>query len=901
MEKILKDYPVWIGFFRGTAMIRPSLSLFAASLLGLGLLQAQDENPTPPAPPTPPPSETAPGSAPEPSAAPGQMPVPERMERPGFMGGPGRMGPPPGLMGPPGPSEEGGSGGVMLQFPLNGVSDILSVYERLTQRTVLRDTSIFEGPQVSLVTAMEVPRDEAIRLIEATLTLNGYVIVDEGDRKTLKVLLGRAADQPAGGVNGGASVFTDAAALPPGDLLVSFFLGLEFLAPDAAAVLMSNHVQMNAYGRITPVETPSGLLITESAGIVRQLVRLKELIDVPPGESKLMTQFVKLEFADANTVAQIIQATMDARYEEKQRLEEQGRSMASARGAQTENRQPQSSSSENRSPSPKPSDARKGNKGTPLGSILGTTSEPSAQLVADDRLNRIFVQASPADFAFILDLIHDFDQPLPEEEPLECPLNYVKVVDVLPVIVDVLTDKGSGTTQLPGGRSLETRQAVASSTSLASLSGVRTQQQQQQQQRFQQQTGEEEGSRPDRLAFPVDDVAPVSVLVGKTRLIADRQTNALLVIGSREAKGTVFNLLQKLDRKPPQVYLAVVIGQLELGNGLDFGTEWPEIVMSGRGWSEAYDSGKGRILGGPGIENKQTVSDPMDLQNLLLSNVVGKVNGLNLYGTVGMQLDILINALETTNRFKVLSRPVLSVQNNKRASITNGKRIPVPAATITDATSGTRNAALSTTITFENVVLKLEVIPQINENDEVTLEIAQVNDTEVGEETVANNTVPVIGTQELTTTVTVPNRQTIVLGGLITEELNHKTTGVPFVSKIPLVGQAFKDTEREMARRELLIFIQPVVVRNQGDLANASFDEDLRTEVAADAADAFPAPGEATRNFEESLANGPADASGPAAAKKPLLQRLFPNGGTGPSSTLPQTSSRRKGFKAPSR
>lgn len=769
----------------------------------------------------------------------------------------------------------------MLQFPLNGVSDILSVYERLTQKTVLRDTSIFEGPQVSLVTAAEVPREEAIRLIEATLTLNGYVIVDEGDGKTLKVQLGRIAGQPPGGVNGGTGVVTDENALPDGDLLVSFFLKLENLKPNDAAVIMGNHVQMNTYGRITPVETPQGLLITENAGIVRKLVKLKSLIDVPPGESKLMTQFVKLQFADANTVAQIIQATMDARYEEKQRANQSGRTLSSSTSAAPPPAAPTAASSSSRSTA-----ATRKSSSAPSG-LLGTEEEPSAQLVADDRLNRIFVQASPTDFAFILGLIQDFDQPLPDEKPLERVLNYVKVADVLPVIVDVLTDKGSGKTQLPGGRSLETRQAPASSTSLASLAGVRTSQQQQQ--RFQQQTTTStdttSGAQPaDRLSFPVDDVAPVSVLVGKTRIIADRQSNTVLVIGSTEAKQVVINLLEKLDCKPPQVYLSVVIGQLQLGQSVNFGTAWPEsLTVNALGWSEGYKASS--ILGKLGLEN-----GPTSTYNLTTPiEPAGKSSRLNLYGTIGTSLNVVVSALESTNRFKVLSRPVLSVQNNKKASITSGQKIPVPQSTLGNAGGGGSIVSLQTTIGFQNVVLKLEMIPQVNVNDEVTLEIAQVNDTQQGSLTVSGNDIPIIGTQELTTTVTVPNKKTIVLGGIITERLVQDGQGVPLVSKIPVVGEAFKSKSKNVSRDELLIFIQPVVARNHETQANASFDEDLRTDVAIDAAEAFPSPGTPTKKFEEEQAKKAAQQQPPAetakAAKKPgFFESVFGKPGEPPKS-----------------
>ncbi len=776
---------------------------------------------------------------------------------------------PPAGGGRPGFGPRGGgaaSGGVTLQFPLNAVNDILPVYERLTGKVVLKDSAVFNGPQISLVTPRSVPPEEAVRLIESALILNGYVVIHEADNKTIKLMLGRAGDGAAS-FNDGEIIYTDPMALPAGEALIGSFMTLEFIAPDDAATIMANHVQLNPYGRITPVESPPGLLVTESAALIRKLAKLREIIDVPPDEARLMTEFVQLVYADANTVAQIIQAAMDARHEERARLDELGRTISGQRSNNQGNQNNQNN--QNRGSQPQ---NRGQNPNASYG--IGSASDPAAQLIADDRLNRIMVQASPLDFAFILNLIAEFDQPLPDQDPLEKPLRYVKVIDILPVVVDILMDTGSGVTQLPGGRSLDTRQTPVASSQLQALTGI---QNEQQQSRFQQQSDsiDATGGQADRLAFPVDESAPISVLVGKTRLIADRQANMLIVIGSEEAKRAVGELIDRLDRKPPQVYLAMVIGQLTLGDGIDIGVDYLKQF-------ESFNPGN---LNAPGVaasilterDDVITGGNIGDVRNNLISNAFGPAEGLNLYGSFGGSFDVFISALETSNKFKVVSRPVLSVQNNKRASITSGQKIPVPQSTITDATGGANNAALNTTIGFEDVVLKLEVIPLINADREVTLEIAQINDTVVGEQVVANNTVPVIGTEELVTTLTVPDRHTIVLGGLISESDNKVTEGLPFINRLPVVGHAFKNTDRDLVRTELLIFIQPVVVTDNHELIGASYDEDLRTDVGANAAESFPPPGQPTEErLREDFERSEKSKNAPKKRERPRSAGRFP-------------------------
>jgi type II secretory pathway component GspD/PulD (secretin) len=102
--------------------------------------------------------------------------------------------------------------------------------------------------------------------------------------------------------------------------------------------------------------------------------------------------------------------------------------------------------------------------------------------------------------------------------------------------------------------------------------------------------------------------------------------------------------------------------------------------------------------------------------------------------------------------------------------------------------------------------------------------------------------VPIIATERLVTTVTVANRNTVVLGGLITENEEKSTSGIPLLSRLPVVGHAFKTTKTTKARKELLIFIQPVVVEDADQAYAASGSEERRTEIAGDAAATFPDP-----------------------------------------------------------
>ena len=761
----------------------------------------------------------------------------------------------------------GPGGRVTLQFPLNPVSDLLNIYERLIAKTIIKDTTVFDGPQVSLVTPTDVERDEAIRLIEATLLVNGYVIVAEPDKNSVKVLFGgqRQGGQSAS-FSEGIVVYTADDTLPSGETLIGYFMELDYISPETAGTLFGNHVVLNEFGRITPVTTPNGLLITESSSIIRQLIQLKQIIDVAAEEAPLLTEFVELQFAEANIVAQIIQAAMDARMEERQRQSDGGRTISGQRaqgqqGGNNQNQgQPQQQQTQ-RTTFVRTADGRVVAQGN-NNSGIGTADMPAAQLIPDDRLNRIMVVAAPTDLAYVIDLIGEFDQPLDQPDPIERPLQYVKANDILPVIVDILQDTGTGQTQLPGGRQIDSRPTPVTSSQLATLTG--TTQGNNNQNRVQDgaaDTGDFE--RQDQIAFPIDDVAPISVLVGKTRIIADRQSNAIIVIGTTENQEIVLDIIERLDRRPLQVYLATVIGELSLNEEFEFGVDYLQKFVQFDG-SNPADGG----VSSSNINQRTELLDAVaDLRDNVITDPFGPSTGFNFYGQIGEELDVIVTALQTNDDFKVISRPVVYTQNGKRAEITSGQEVPYESGSTT-----TDGGNFNTSTEFKDVVLKLEVLPTINDKDEVTLDIVQINDRVLATTIINNSEVPVIGKQELNTTVTVPSRSTIVLGGLIQERDEDLDSGLPWFKNLPVIGPAVKTKRTRTERSELMIFIQPIVVRHDEDTLAASYDEDVRSEVGSDTAEVFPEPGLPTQLYEEAQIEAQREAE--EMADKGLLERV---------------------------
>lgn len=737
---------------------------------------------------------------------------------------------------------------VTLQFPNNPVADILSIYELLTGKTLVKDTTIFEGATISLMTPKPVPKEEAIRLIEMALLTNGYAIVAEPGGKNARILPTRGTGVTSLQFSAGVRFYTSPQDLPDGETLVTYFMKLDSLSPTEASEILANHVGLNVYGRITPVLIPPGLLITESATIVKQLIQIREAIDVPDTGSSLITKFIPLVYADAATVAQIVQATITA-----QQTERETKGIKTVRGeAQPTRGKEGEKGGEQRSEPRREEPPRQqqpifynGQWIYPPSQGPGATG-PTSQVVADTRLNQILVVAPPEDYAYIASLIAEFDKPLTVEEPYERKLKYASAIDVLPALTDLLKEATTGTTQLPGGGSLQTSAAGQSlvSTSRSQILGGRSTTTSRGGTITSSVSGGASGvsadgtttgatstgigGRADVIQGPTEDNAPVSVLVGKTRIVADPMANSIIVIGRKEEAEKIDSLLDKLDRKPAQVYLATVIGQLTLGEGFEWGIDY----------LAKFDNGAASFI--TKREDIITNNNISDLRDNLISSAFGPAKGFNLYGQIGDNVEAFVHALETSNRFKVLSRPSVFALNNKKAVITSGQLIPVPAQSISVPGNANTTGSVTTTVEYRDVVLKLEVVPLINDAGEVNLTIAQVNDTIVGQQRVEPNDVPIIGTEQLVTSVNVPTGNTVVLGGLISEEKKKDTEGMPFISRVPLLGNLFKETVDSKTRKELIIFIQPMVVTDDATLKQASYNEDIRTTVGEDLAKRFP-------------------------------------------------------------
>lgn len=676
-----------------------------------------------------------------------------------------------------------------LQLPNNPISDVLEFYEALTKKRLIRDATL-TGPNLSIEAPDFVTREEAISMIEAALLLNGYSIVPVDDN-TVKIL--GNTKQPR---SEGVPLFSGpASSLPNTDQVISYFMPLSYISSDEAVNIFNSYVVARPYGSIISVPNVNAVVITENVPLVKRLIDLRKVIDVQGATT--VTEFFPLQRADATKVQEML-------------------------GAIFEN------SGTSSTPRPVTPPAGGGAPSTSNATAIKAAGGNGVQIFADIRTNRVLVIAPEKQMPYIRKLISDLDGAASFEEPYERLLQFVRAADILPVLANMLTDDPEKQEKFESEQNSNGTNNNSSSNSGSNSgfggggyggSGG---------------SSSSGGTKPDKLQDPNESTAPLSKIVGNARIIADRSVNKIIVIGPPDSRNRAAKILDLLDQQPKQIYLAVVIGQLTLGDGVEAGVDYlihtDNLKVLGQGTaanlSNLIQGRNATIDVVPGTSNVvSTAATAATTASQVAGTALPILSGLTVFGSFGDSVDVLVHALGTSNKFEVISRPVVYTVNNKKAVISSGQQVPVPESSLTSAVSSnttTDSSSIASTIDYKDVVLKLEVIPLINSENEVTLTIAQQNDNVQEYVQISNNSVPVVGTQELRTTVTVPNRNTVVLGGLITDQETRVQTGIPFLKDVPGLGYLFSTTKKDVTRRELIVMIQPFIIDNKQKLMEAN-------------------------------------------------------------------------------
>lgn len=296
-----------------------------------------------------------------------------------------------------------------------------------------------------------------------------------------------------------------------------------------------------------------------------------------------------------------------------------------------------------------------------------------------------------------------------------------------------------------------------------------------------------------------DALGSVTRLDNGIRIAAQKSSNQLLVRARPSQWHEIETAVQRLDKVPPQVQIETRILEVGLSGALSRGVQWYLGRLAGNSGSNVGDvhGHQGALgAGGAGLSASDTL----------------------FYSFVGNHLQMALHALETSSRTQVLSAPSLVVMNNQQAQIQIGDDIPVSQTSIN--TNDSSNTFSSVEYLQTGVIL--DVIPRINPDGRVYMEIKQqVSDADRSRQ-VNNN--PTISTRSVTTQVGVQSGQTVLLGGLISENRSQSDSKVPWLSRVPLLGKLFSSRDDSNDRTELLVLITPRVIKDNTEAAQVTRD-----------------------------------------------------------------------------
>ncbi|MEY2428734.1 MAG: ral secretion pathway protein, partial [Verrucomicrobiota bacterium] len=286
-------------------------------------------------------------------------------------------------------------------------------------------------------------------------------------------------------------------------------------------------------------------------------------------------------------------------------------------------------------------------------------------------------------------------------------------------------------------------------------------------------------------------------ILGQTKIIADERTNSLLIFASKADMDMIKDIISKLDVVLAQVLIEAIIMEVSLDDSKNIGVSYLEKKPHGVG---NYFSGVGAINNGQFLTANNFSG---------LTNVTGGVgSGFSYLASLGGDLDITATAIAQDNRVNVLSRPRIQTSHAVPANLFIGNTVPY----ITGTAFGYTGVGSQSQYTEKQVGITLNVLPLINPDGLVVMDIQQDIEQLGTPTTIDGNPVPTTTKRSASAKVAVKDRDTVILGGFISNTKSSGKSGVPFLKDIPLLGYLFRSTSDSHQRVELIVLMRPTVL-----------------------------------------------------------------------------------------
>ncbi|MCC6239291.1 MAG: type II secretion system secretin GspD [Phycisphaerales bacterium] len=659
-------------------------------------------------------------------------------------------------------------GGMMLNFRDASIDVVLDELSAAAGYIVVKEAK--PSGRVTLTSRQPVNEEEAVTLLNTVLHNAGYSAIKQG--RILKIVARDQAKRMNIPVHSGS----DPRLIAPTDEMITQVIPLRY----ASATQLRSDLQplVNPQADFASNESSNALIITDTSANVRRVVEIIAALDTSLADAVSVKVFA-LKYASATDAARLINEIF-------------GNLMTGA-GSTSSNQQ-----GGNRGPGAFMQRMREEAQREARGSALGNKVTASA----DTRTNSVVISGSENILQSVGEVLKQLDaNPVSDETVFVFRLRNAQALNLESVLNNLFgagtVSRGSTSTQQQNtlnsarsSRGTSTRGGTSSrssrgTTTLGSSGGTFAQGQTRTG-TFGQQSGF--ASAQARLSSTAQQQA--GDLAGQVTIIADPDSNSLLVRTSPTNYQKVKEILQELDKPVAQVLIKVLIAEVTHENGSDIGTEMSVLNLRANG-------------------NGQTAGTNYNIptQGASATGLVVQVLESNFSAA--------IRALETEGKLDVLSRPYILASDNQLASITVGQEVPfITNSRITD------QGGIINTIEYGDIGILLDVVPHINPDGLVILDVAPEISALTGSSVPLNEQVssPIIAKRSAQSRVGVRNGQTIVIGGLMEDRKTQTVNKVPILGDIPLLGMLFQRNEVSKAKTELLIFLTPHVASDPDQL-----------------------------------------------------------------------------------
>lgn len=311
-------------------------------------------------------------------------------------------------------------------------------------------------------------------------------------------------------------------------------------------------------------------------------------------------------------------------------------------------------------------------------------------------------------------------------------------------------------------------------------------------------------------------------------LVADDRSNSVIAYGTQFDLEQINNLIEQIDKVLPQVRIEVVIAEVRLQ-----GNQVSGLSSFGINYRNPFEFQ--RVSQTTGGVTNETIMGTTGMQTGMQSLTPGGQPAFDMGLSLNdFSLNTVFRVAQEDQNVKVLSAPTITTTHNRQARINVGEARPIITGSTTN--NSTSNLVTSSTVEYRDIGITLRVRPLVSESGAIQLELEQVVENVIGQQTIDGNEQPIISTRRASSFISVQDQEIIIMGGLQSAETT-KTQGKVFIlGDIPLLGELFRPERNEEVVRELVIFIRPYLVNStsaeefikQNDIDKKSIGEDIK-------------------------------------------------------------------------